>query len=103
MFAEWADVAPPRSRLRRIGDHFPYQVAIRIPKGAPRAVVSDMYGFCHARALPYRMYSAIQRQPGLWDYTIWCFANPTHAQTFHRKFGGERITVTESRKTKGTE
>jgi hypothetical protein len=82
--------------MRIIGGHFPYRVVIRIPKGAPRAVVADMYQFCHACALPYRMYSStLGRKPGLWDHTIWCFADLMGAHAFHRQFGGERITVTD--------
>jgi hypothetical protein len=67
--AATAGVAPNvgalRSGERRIGGHFPYQIAIRIPKGAPRTMLAAMYQFCHARALPYR------------------------------QFGGKRITVTD--------
>jgi uncharacterized protein YodC (DUF2158 family) len=81
--------------MRRIGGHFPYRVAIRVPKGAPRMMVADMYRFCGAHSLPYRMYSSLWRTSDLWDYTIWCFANPMDASAFHRKFGGDRITVTD--------
>ena len=88
-------MAPSGSRMRRIGGHFPYRVAIRVPEGAAPATVAAMYQFCHARALPHRMYSSSGRKPGLWDYTIWCFANPMGAYAFYRQFGGERITVTD--------
>lgn len=58
-------------------------------------MAADMYKFCHADALPYRMFRPSQRKPGVWEHAIWCFTNPMHARTFHRRFGGERITITE--------
>jgi hypothetical protein len=58
-------------------------------------MIADMYRYCNARAVPYRTYSLPRRKSGLWDHIIWCFADPIGARTFHRKFGGERINVTD--------
>ena len=82
------------SRSRGDGG-FPYQVAVPIPVGGLGAVVADMHGFCHTRGLRFRTRMELRSQPATADYTIWCFVDPTHADVFQSRFGGERITVTE--------
>jgi hypothetical protein len=82
-------------RVVGIGRDFPYRVLIRVPAGAVRPMVDSMHEFCSTRALPYRTYELPRQKPGVWDYVIWCFANPMHAHSFRRQFGGERITITE--------
>jgi hypothetical protein len=77
-----------------IGRDFPYRVVIRVPAGAVRPMLEHMHEFCRTREWTYRTHES-SRKPGAWDYVIWCFANPMHAQVFRRHFGGERITVTE--------
>jgi hypothetical protein len=72
---------------------FRYQVAV--PVGGLGAMVADMHGFCHSRGLRYRPRMELRSEPVTADYTIWCFADPTHADVFQSRFGGERITVTE--------
>jgi hypothetical protein len=47
--------------------------------------------------MTYRAHES-PRKPGVWEYVVWCFANPIHAHVFRRHFGGERITVTEERR-----
>jgi hypothetical protein len=84
-----------RKRKRMIAGNFPYQVAIRVPAGGLLALAADMYKFCHAQALPYRMFRPSETKSGVWEHAIWCFANPMHAQAFRRRFGGDCITVAE--------
>jgi hypothetical protein len=62
--------------------------------------IADMYGFCRALNLPCRMGPLASndsnvKDNGTWNRVIWCFANPLHARTFHRNFGGEFKTVIE--------
>jgi hypothetical protein len=78
-----------------IGRDLPYRVLIRVPAGAVHPMLDHLHEFCRAREWTYRAHKLPQRKPGLWDYVIWCFANPMHAQAFRSHFGGERITVTE--------
>jgi hypothetical protein len=82
-------------RVRGIGRTLPYRVLTRVPAGAARPMLDHMHEFCRARELTYRASEVPRQQSGVWDYIIWCFANPLHAYVFHRQFGGERITVTE--------
>jgi hypothetical protein len=77
--------------MLRIGRDFPYQVLIRVPPGT---VLDDMHEFCRARELTCRTHD-LPRKSSVWDYVVWCFANPMHAHVFRRQFGGERITATE--------
>jgi hypothetical protein len=78
-----------------IGRDLPYRVLIVVPAGAVRPCSDHMHEFCRACELAYRAHKLSQQKPGVWDYVIWCFANPMRAQAFHRQIGGERITVTE--------
>lgn len=63
-------------------------------EAAVRPMLDHMHEFCRARELIYRA-SEVPRKPGVWEYVVWCFANPIHAHLFRRHFGGERITVIE--------
>jgi hypothetical protein len=77
-------------RARKIVQHFPYHVVV--PVAADKLVtdvIATMYQFCRVLELPCRMQTR-----EAWDHVIWRFANPMHARTFQREFGGELITTT---------
>jgi len=96
-FSVWGDVTIRRSGKRTIAADFPYQVVVSVPAVGLGALVADMYGFCHARALPYRIKTQPRQEAVASDYAIWCFANLKDADLFHRQFGGERVTITVTR------
>jgi hypothetical protein len=58
-------------------------------------MLDHMHEFCRTHELTYRASEVPRQKPGMWDYVIWCFANPIHVYAFRRQFGGERFTVTE--------
>jgi hypothetical protein len=82
-------------RVLGIGRDFPYRVLIRVSVGAGRPTLDHMHEFCRAGEMAYRVHQ-LPRKPGVWEYIVWCFANPIHAHVFRRHFGGERITITEA-------
>jgi hypothetical protein len=88
-------------RVLGIGRDLPYRVVVRVPAGAVCPMLDHMHEFCRAREMTYRAHES-PRKPGVWEYVVWCFANPIHAHVFRRHFGGERITVTEEFRGKKT-
>ena len=82
---------------RQIDRDCPHQVAIRIPIGGLVRLLMDMYTFCDAHAMPYRTHADGRYEPVPSDQIRFCFTDPAHADAFHAKFDGERITVESPR------
>jgi hypothetical protein len=71
----------------------PHQVAILIPVGGLVRLLMDMYTFCDAHAMSYRTRTDRRRELVPSGHVRFCFADPAHADAFHAKFDGERITI----------
>jgi hypothetical protein len=79
-----------RTTKHRIDRDCPFQVAIPIPLGGLGQRLMSMHAFCRNQAMPYHTKSD-HRDIG--DFTLFCFAEPAHANTFTAGFGGERIML----------
>jgi hypothetical protein len=79
-----------RATKHRIDRDCPFQVAIPIPRGGLGQRLMSMHAFCREQAMPYHTKSD-HRDIG--DFTLFCFAEPAHANTFKDGFGGERIML----------
>jgi hypothetical protein len=79
-----------KTTKHRIDRDCPFQVAIPIPFGGLGQRLMGMHAFCSEQAMPYHTKSD-HRDIG--DFTLFCFADPAHANAFTVGFGGERVML----------
>jgi len=73
---------------------YPHQVTIRTPLGASDTRQAEMKAFCIDNAASCHAEADSQQPPRhIGAVTRFCFTDPTHADAFEEKFGGERITI----------
>jgi hypothetical protein len=69
---------------------YPHIVELPLPSGGFRSQSDDMLAFPRERGIEPRRGRGWHNDERY--YVRYCFADPVHADAFHQRFGGERIT-----------
>jgi hypothetical protein len=79
-------------RIARLNKRdFPHLVELMLPDGGFGNMLDDIETFHHERGIERRR--GRRRRGDDHEYGRWCFEDPTHADEFVKRFGGERVTL----------
>lgn len=76
---------------------FPHQVELPIPSGGFGMLLDDMNGFCGEQRLKVAPRKRMLRRDDFYFVRL-CFAEPTDAERFRERFGGNIFTVPTKRR-----
>jgi hypothetical protein len=83
-------------RLARFNERgFPHIVEIALPDRRFRNMLHDIEAFHHERGIERRRGRCRSRNDQ--EYVRWCFEDPTHANEFVKRFGGQRVALPAER------
>ena len=75
--------------------HYPHIVELPLPSAGFRSKSDDILAFHHERDIEPRGGRGWHDDEQY--YVRYCFSDPTHADAFRERFGGERIAVAPPR------
>jgi hypothetical protein len=95
MLCRVSRVFNPKAHRNEI--ELPYIVEMELPAdGFDHRVRRLMEEFLSRQRI--RAHFGRRRRHGKLDYCRWCFADPAHADAFHRKFGGNLLGIEKSQR-----